>query len=429
MTVHDLIDQLVSGRICLTLLHSLWQVALLAMAARVIERWRRKPSAQWSYALHVAVLCANLAAVPLTYALLDGSDNGMAPIRHTAVAGNHGVKAAQAASGHAPNPADQVAAVRSVSPPTVVTTSDRTLTWRQAAPWIIAVYLLGVALMLSRLLAALVYAQRLANGAKPITAGPLLATIQALARRWSMRIAPVLAETERVVAPRVVGLIRPVILLPASAVSGLSCDELELILGHELAHIHRHDMWIVLVQRVAEAALFYNPALWYLSRRISALREYCCDDAACRAHWQADGPLRYAATLVKLIELTAPELAARANPLALAAQGRSPSELRRRVARLLGEPLREPLRLTRGAALTAAVSLVLLAFLPAMTRSEPQPSGNSDAAKQKGKSDAAAKNRFSFGGKVEILALGTHGQNEDRWWDGHGKPLPPLPTP
>ena len=306
----------------------------------------------------------------------------------------------------------------------VVSASRGAIPWRQAAPWIITVYLVGVVLMLLRLLASLVHSQRLANQAKPLTEGPLLTTIQALARRWSMRFVPVLAETERVVAPRVVGLMRPVILLPASAVSGLSFDELELILGHELAHIRRHDMWIVLVQRVAEAALFYNPALWYLSRRISALREYCCDDAACEAH----EPLRYAATLMKLIELAAPELAAGA-PLALAAQGRSPSELRRRVARLLGEPLREPLRLTRGAALTSAVSLLLLAFLPAMTRSEPQPRANSEASNQKVASDAGAKNRFSFGGKIEVLALGTHDQNNDRWWDAQGNPLKPLPEP
>lgn len=42
---------------------------------------------------------------------------------------------------------------------------------------------------------------------------------------------------------------------------------------------------------------------------------------------------------------------------------------------------------------------------------------------------AEAKNRFSFGGKVEILAIGTHDENPDRWWDQDGKPLVSLPAP
>ena len=76
-----------------------------------------------------------------------------------------------------------------------------------------------------------------------------------------MRVVPVLARAEQIVTPKVIGLVRPTILLPASAVSGLSTDELELILAHELAHVRRYDMWVNLVQRLAEAVLFFNPAL------------------------------------------------------------------------------------------------------------------------------------------------------------------------
>ncbi|HVW35766.1 MAG TPA: M56 family metallopeptidase, partial [Pirellulales bacterium] len=272
--------------------------------------------------------------------------------------------------------------------------------------------------------------------ARPLADGPLAAAVQSVARAWSMRIAPALAETERILAPKVVGLLRPTILLPCAAVSGLTVDQLQLILLHELAHIRRHDMSIVLIQRLAEATLFYNPVLWSLSRRISSLREDCCDDVACRVHESPEPQLRYAAALLRLVELAAPERYARVSLATLAASGRSPSELRRRVARLLGEPIHEPLRLSRGMVMACAATALLLAFGPTLAASRAQPNEQDGAAKQQDNAtpkappaEAEAKNRFSFGGKVEILAIGTHDENPDRWWDQDGKPLVSLPAP
>lgn len=93
-----------------------------------------------------------------------------------------------------------------------------------------------------------------------------------------------LAESARVVVPTVIGWIRPVILLPTSTLSGLSPEQLDAILIHELAHVRRHDYLINLGQSVVETLLFYHPAVWWLSKRIRAERELCCDDvvvAAC----------------------------------------------------------------------------------------------------------------------------------------------------
>ncbi|HVW38269.1 MAG TPA: hypothetical protein VHB99_13230, partial [Pirellulales bacterium] len=69
MNAHVLIDPVFCERLCLTLLHSIWQIALLALAARIWE-WRRKPSVQSCYALYVGALAAGLAALPVTYAWL-----------------------------------------------------------------------------------------------------------------------------------------------------------------------------------------------------------------------------------------------------------------------------------------------------------------------------------------------------------------------
>src|SRR5581483_9185864 len=68
--------------------------------------------------------------------------------------------------------------------------------------------------------------------------------------------------------PSVVGWLRPVILLPAAAIAGLSSDQLEAVLAHELAHIRRHDYLVNWLQIAVETLLFYHPAVWWISSRI-----------------------------------------------------------------------------------------------------------------------------------------------------------------
>ena len=77
-----------------------------------------------------------------------------------------------------------------------------------------------------------------------------------------------LLESTLVDVPTVIGWIKPVVLLPASALAGLSPQQLEAILAHELAHIRRHDYLVNLLQTLVETLLFYHPAVWWLSRRI-----------------------------------------------------------------------------------------------------------------------------------------------------------------
>ncbi len=86
----------------------------------------------------------------------------------------------------------------------------------------------------------------------------------------------------RLDSPVVVGWLRPVVLLPVSLISGFTTEQLRAILAHELAHIRRHDFVVNILQRCVESILFYHPAVWWLSKRIRAEREHCCDDIAIR---------------------------------------------------------------------------------------------------------------------------------------------------
>ncbi len=99
-------------------------------------------------------------------------------------------------------------------------------------------------------------------------------------RRLGIRRAVQVVQSAVVQVPLVVGWLRPIVMLPASALSGLSPAQLESIIAHELAHVRRHDYLVNVLQSVAEALLYYHPACWWISRRIRVEREHCCDDIA-----------------------------------------------------------------------------------------------------------------------------------------------------
>ena len=87
-----------------------------------------------------------------------------------------------------------------------------------------------------------------------------------------------LFESCLVDAPMVLGHFRPIILTPIGLLAGLPPGQMEAILLHELAHIRRYDYVVNVLQRSVEGLLFYHPAVWWISHVIRAERENCCDD-------------------------------------------------------------------------------------------------------------------------------------------------------
>jgi len=164
-------------------------------------------------------------------------------------------------------------------------------------PLLIGVWLAGVIFLSLRLLSGWLWIQRLrTHGA--VGAGE---SWQRMATRLSRRLhiarTITLLESTLVDVPTVIGWVKPVVLLPATALSGLSASQLEAILAHELAHIRRHDYLVNLLQTLVETLLFYHPAVWWLSGRIRAEREHCCDDLAVSL---CGDPIAYASALADL---------------------------------------------------------------------------------------------------------------------------------
>lgn len=97
--------------------------------------------------------------------------------------------------------------------------------------------------------------------------------------------------------PMTIGTLRPLILLPFSMASGLSTEQIETILLHELAHIKRNDYLLNMLQATIETLLFFNPFIWLCSAAIRREREHCCDDLVLAHHTD---PLPYAKALATL---------------------------------------------------------------------------------------------------------------------------------
>jgi TonB family protein len=145
-------------------------------------------------------------------------------------------------------------------------------------PWTVLVWAIGVMLMTSRLLLEWRAVKRLTR----IDVEPLPPQWQRRAMRLSEKLGVhrtvQVLQSARVHVPLVVGWLKPVILVPVSAFSGLTPWQLELILMHELAHVRRHDYIVNLIQVVVETLLFYHPVVRWVSRVVREEREHCCDD-------------------------------------------------------------------------------------------------------------------------------------------------------
>jgi beta-lactamase regulating signal transducer with metallopeptidase domain len=194
-------------------------------------------------------------------------------------------------------------------------------------PMLVLAWLCGVAVLTLRLMSGWLWVQRMkSHGTVPAAEGWQRIGAR-LSRRLHIARRVRLLESTLVDVPTVIGWIKPVVLLPASALAGLNPEQLEAILAHELAHIRRHDYLVNLLQTLVETLLFYHPAVWWLSRRIRAERENCCDDLAVSL---CGDPYTYAKALADLEELRGAT-----GPFVMAANGGS---LAQRIRRLLGAP-------------------------------------------------------------------------------------------
>ena len=103
--------------------------------------------------------------------------------------------------------------------------------------------------------------------------------------------------SEHVQVPVVLGVFKPVILLPLAMFTALSPEQIETILLHEYRHIRNKDHYINILQHAMEILFFYHPATWWISKQLREERERRVDEWVV-GHTKA--PLIYAQALFSL---------------------------------------------------------------------------------------------------------------------------------
>jgi GWxTD domain-containing protein len=291
------------------LLHFCWQGALVALSLACVLAFVPQRAARTRYAA-ACVAMALMAVLPLaTFGVL--AVRAQADARHSAVQINDQYRGAVLDAGFG-----------RLAEPWAERFEDEL---NHSMPQVVGIWIAGVFLLLCRLNLGLLGARKLRFDTVEPAGAELQQMLESVKMRLGVARAVELLQSARVEVPTVVGWLKPLILVPAGCVAGLSSAQVEAILAHELAHIRRHDYLVNLLQSVTETALFYHPAVWWVSKRVRQERENCCDDLAVSV---TGDRLGYARTLSLLEEMRATVPAG-----AFAANG---GVLKMRIARLLG---------------------------------------------------------------------------------------------
>lgn len=298
----------VANALSAAILHSLWQGTFLGLAAAAVLKMMGGRSAQVRYLVAFASLVLLFALFVGTFAVaLERPEPGS---RMTALV-----------RGEIPLPG--AAAGPSTLERSIV--SNRIAGSFPAAEVVALAWLVGAAAVAARTGFQFSRVRRLRASADFEIDDRWRVVFAGLVREIGLQRIVRLARSHLVDVPTVVGWLSPMVLVPASAWTALTPEQLRAVLAHELAHIKRCDYLLNAIQKAIESVLFFHPATWWLGHRIRVEREYCCDDEAVRITGNA---LVYARALSQLEALRAER-----PQLALAANGGS---LVNRITRIVG---------------------------------------------------------------------------------------------
>lgn len=260
--------------------------------------------------------------------------------------------------------------------------------WLQSMlPVLVLFYLVGVLFFASRFGYHMMYLRSLRTTGISEPSPAVLDKLYDWKERLGIAQHVRLLFSEKVDIPMMMGVLKPLILIPLASFARLSPDQFEAILVHELAHIKRRDYLVNIIQTCVETLLFFNPFVWLLSSVLRSEREHCCDDVVL-VHTAR--PLSYAGALTTLE-------AFRLNPLAMAATGNK-NQLLNRIKRMMEMKKQTPASAFIPALLVAlglTVSLLWLSPVFAQSKKDKQ-----KTTEQKAQTSA----------KAEIVIVDDNGQ-------------------
>jgi beta-lactamase regulating signal transducer with metallopeptidase domain len=294
------------------------QIALVVLMAGLLDRLFAPRSAAAGHAIWLCALAMTLLA-PLVQAVggragivlatlswgtdLPVVDNAMVAVPQEP--GDRSLLLPRPAAAR-PNAPPVVVAVSSAPEPSPwpapepqVAPTPPQIPWGSFIEWaLVIIWLLGAAMLAGRFLRGLLVLADLRRSARPIALDGRASVLERVRTALDLSELPPIAVSPRLGGPVAVGVLRPLVVIPAGWIDELSDDRLVAVLIHESGHILRHDPLIGLLQRLVELIYWPHPLIHWLNHRLSRTREEVCDDLVL-AHTD---PIDYAGTLLGLAE-------------------------------------------------------------------------------------------------------------------------------
>ena len=363
-----------------TLIHSLWQGLAIFILLKVAVRLTNRSDVR--YAMGVGAMGLSVLVSLITFAMLTDSS------------ASNGFQFFLAAT---------TASAAKVETTSFIQTVSQYI--NQNIIWLLRFWMFGFAVGLLRIAAGLWYINRLRNNANPV-GDEWMKVVNRLSESLNVSAVVTMAEA-RISSPMVVGLVKPMILFPAGLLSGLSVEQVETILVHELSHIRRQDYIINLVQSVIETIYFFNPFVLLMSSLIREERENCCDDMVIA---KGVNPISYVKTLAQL------EASRTTSKLALGLI-KDQNQLLNRIKRIMEKSAKNDWGKSRFVPIALlALGLICASWLSIGTEAEAQVKQEKLTTKYK-----AAQNDTS---REDGLIVIKRGRGVDAWAVA---PVPPVP--
>jgi len=262
----------ITQALCLTLVHSLWQGFLAAVAAGIVILCTRRSKAAVRYNLLTAVLVLFLLGAAFTFF-------------HEAAGSNQPGGAVSAWVEGKVSGLEETVVLSGIQPQVHAGIERSTGIFGQVgdfltlhASTVVLVWMLCLLGQVVQLMGGFYQLGRLRRR-RVFDSGVLWQErLQLLAVRLGIRKPVELIQSAYVAVPVTFGFLKPSILVPLGMLTNLPADQVETILLHELAHIRRNDYLANLLLHIAEAVFFFNPGLRWVASLIREEREACCDD-------------------------------------------------------------------------------------------------------------------------------------------------------
>lgn len=276
-TIINMIPTEISTALGWTVIHSIWQAALLSLVMWGLLSLKSVEKGRSRYLIALLTLLSIMACGVATFCFYLGTSS-----------------AAEAGL--------VVPTIQAWMGEVIPLQEERSFfSWVQQQTHIISgLWMLGVLMLILRLGISLGYLRYIRGTAVALGETPVAMDMQRLAHDMGVGKTVRLYASKHTTVPMTMGYLKPIIFFPIGMVTHLSSEEIEAVLIHELAHIRRNDYLHNILISVMEALFFYHPAVWWVSATIRSERENACDDIA--VHHLSD-PVRYARALVAIEQM------------------------------------------------------------------------------------------------------------------------------